>query len=135
MKIGFSFGKCIRDIVLGKVNIDDVLLIVARTRMADMDAVRQVISDYMLRRDYLSGLDEEACQEIGAELYMTGRVHQARLDGSNMLFAWSGSVADEGVWADIVPSTHMNEQVKEAWNHYRFLLNMTASIPEKEIYR
>lgn len=135
MKIGFSFGKCIRDIVLGKVDVNDVLLIVARTRMADMDSVRHVISEYMFRADYLSGLDEQACQEIGAELYMTGRVHQARLDGSNMLSAWGHSVSEEGVWADIVPSTHMNEQVKEAWNHYRFLLNMTASIPEKESYR
>lgn len=135
MKIGFSFGKCIRDIVQGKVDIDDVLLIVARTRMHNVDSVRQVISNYMSRSDYLAGLDEEKCQEIGVELYVAGKVHQARLDGSNILGVWRGSVSEEGVWADVVPAAHMNEQVKEVWNHYRFLLNMTASIPEKESYQ
>jgi len=142
VKIGFSFGKCIRDIVQGKVDIDDVLLIVARTRMHNVDSVRQVISNYMSRSDYLAGLDEEKCQEIGVELYVSGKVHQARLEGSNIskhghriLDVWRGSVSEEGVWADVVPAAHMNEQVKEVWNHYRFLLNMTASIPEKESYQ
>jgi hypothetical protein len=31
MKIGFSYSRCVRDIVEGDVNIDDVLIIIART--------------------------------------------------------------------------------------------------------
>jgi hypothetical protein len=31
MKIGLSYSRCIRDIVEGKVDIDDVLVIIART--------------------------------------------------------------------------------------------------------
>jgi hypothetical protein len=132
MKIGFSFGRCIRDIVRGEVDIDDVLVIVARTRMPDLEAVEKVISEYMWRQDYLHGLDEVECQRVGAELFESGRVHQARLEGGN---PWGMKMAHEdAVWADVVPTTHMDEQVKEAWNHYRFLLNMTSDIPTKEVY-
>ena len=31
MKIGLSYSRCVRDIVDGKVDIDDVLVIIART--------------------------------------------------------------------------------------------------------
>jgi hypothetical protein len=133
MKIGFSFGRCIRDIARGEVDINDVLVIVARTRMPDLESVVKVISDYMYRNDYLVGLDEGECQAIGAQLFESGRVHQARMESGNI---WGmGAAHNDAVWADVVPTTHMNNQVKEAWNHYRFLLNMTSNIPEKEIYK
>jgi hypothetical protein len=133
MKIGFSFGRCIRDIVKGEVDINDVLVIIARTRMPTVEAVSNVISDYMYREDYLYGLDEEKCQEVGVQLFEAGLVHQARLNSDN---AWGiGMAHGDAVWADAVPTTHMNDQVKEAWNHYRFLLNMTSNIPEQEIYK
>ena len=133
MKIGFSFGRCIRDIARGEVDINDVLVIVARTRMPDLESVNMVISDYMYRDGYLIGLDEDLCQSIGAQLFESGRVHQARMESGNI---WGmGAAHNNAVWADVVPTTHMNDQVKEAWNHYRFLLNMTSNIPEKEIYK
>ena len=31
MKIGLSYSRCIRDIIEGKVEIDDILIIIART--------------------------------------------------------------------------------------------------------
>ena len=31
MKIGLSYSRCVRDIVDGKVDLDDVLVIIART--------------------------------------------------------------------------------------------------------
>ena len=133
MKIGVSFGRCIRDIARGEVDINDVLVIVARTRMPDLESVQKVIAEYMYREDYLLGLNEEECQSIGAQLFESGLVHQARLESGNI---WGmGMAHGNAVWADVVPTTHMNEQVKEAWNQYRFLLNMTSNIPEKEIYK
>lgn len=133
MKIGFSFGRCIRDIVRGDVDIDDVLVIVARTHMTTSEQVANVIAEYMYRNDYLLGLDEDECQQVGAELFESGRVHQARLESGNI---WGMGLAHgDAVWADVVPTTNMNDQVKEAWNHYRFLLNMTSNIPEADIYK
>lgn len=134
MKIGFSFGRCIRDIVNGDVDINDVLVIIARTRMENLAVVMSVIDDYMSRPGYLVGLDEQRCREVGTELFQSGRVHQPRTEADSY-FGWH-KVAENAIWADVAPTTYMNEQVKEAWNHYRFLLNMTTpNIPEKEDYK
>ena len=37
MKIGLSYSRCVRDIVDGKVDIDDVLIIVSRTNFDPRD--------------------------------------------------------------------------------------------------
>jgi len=58
MKIGFSFGRCIRDIVNGEVGYDDVAWIISGTSVKDAEGAKFVIEDYMHRRDYLEGLDE-----------------------------------------------------------------------------
>jgi hypothetical protein len=101
--------------------------------MPDLESVQKVIADYMYREDYLLGLNEEECQSIGAQLFESGLVHQARLESGNI---WGmGMAHSDAVWADVVPTTHMSEQVKDAWNQYRFLLNMTSNIPQKEIYK
>lgn len=33
LKIGFSFGRCVRDIVCGQIKLDDVSCIIARTQL------------------------------------------------------------------------------------------------------
>ena len=37
MKIGLSYSRCVRDIVDGKVDINDVLVIIARTNFDPRD--------------------------------------------------------------------------------------------------
>lgn len=130
MKIGFSFGRCIKDIVNGTMDYEDVLVIIARTRMPDEATVANVINEYMYREHYLEGLDREQCLEVGLRLFNEGKVHQARL--SAMSFGRGPAAV---VWADVVPTTDMDEQVKEAWNHYRFLLNLTSKLPDEETIR
>ena len=87
MKIGFSFGRCIRDIVNDEVSYDDVAWIISGTALRDEEAVRFCIQDYLYRRDYLEGLDEETCMDIGLRLFKEGKVFQPRLQeiraGSN----------------------------------------------------
>jgi len=65
MKIGFSFGRCIRDIVNDEVGYDDVAWIISGTALRDEEAVRFCIQDYMYRHDYLEGLDETTCMDVG----------------------------------------------------------------------
>jgi len=79
MKIGFSLGRCIRDIVNGDVNYNDVAYIIAATAIRDEEQLKHVIDDYLYRRDYLEGLDEAACQKIAADLYNSGKVLQPRM--------------------------------------------------------
>jgi hypothetical protein len=55
MKIGFSFGRCLGSIVRGEVAFDDVLCLIARTRMETEAQVRGVVEVYMHRHGYLTG--------------------------------------------------------------------------------
>jgi len=126
MKIGFSFGRCIRDIVNGEVDYDDVAWIISGTAIKDEEAAKFVIRDYMYRQDYLRALDEEKCMEIGMRLYNDGKVFQPRLQGIRAFHIPEGAV-----WADMFPTNMANNlAAKTAWETYRFMLHMTAQVPE-----
>lgn len=126
MKIGFSLGRCIRDIVNGDVNYNDVAYIIAATAIRDEEQLKHVIDDYLYRRDYLEGLDEAACQKIAADLYNTGKVLQPRLQGVH-----KHQVPQDALWADMFPTNYTeNESAKRAWDNYRLMIHMTASVPE-----
>lgn len=126
MKIGFSFGRCIRDIVNGEINIDDVAWIISGTAMRDADAARAVIEDYLYRRDYLYGLDEDKCYEVGMKLYEGGKVLQPRLEG-----VYRHMIPEGALWADMLPTNMANNQAaRSAWDAYRLMIHMTTQVPE-----
>lgn len=126
MKVGFSFGRCIRDILDEKVSLDDVAWIIASTAMRDEQTVIHVIEDYTYRSDYLSGYDLEKCKEVGLELYNSGRILQPRLQGVHRHKVPAGAI-----WADLFPTNLANSNAaKSAWDNYRFMLHMTNSVPE-----
>jgi hypothetical protein len=123
VKVGFSFGRCIRDIVKGLVDINDVVVIIAGTQLENERHVELCIKSYMTRRDYLEGLDYEECLSVANKLVNTGRVHQPR--NSNV---YRGAVNNDCVWADLFPTQLTNnDMVNEAWNSYRALLNLVES--------
>ena len=129
MKIGFSFGQCVRDIVQGKVKIEDVIVIVASTRIEAREQVEAIIEDYRYRADYLLGLDEKECNTIALHLWDTGKIHQPRIHGTHR-----GSVQADCVWADVLPSpATSNASLQEAWDHYRLLVDLTVGTPEKAV--
>jgi len=76
MKIGFSLGRCIRDVVNGDVKLNDVAFIIASTCIRDVDHLVPVIEDYSYRSNYLSGLDQPECQRVALELWNTNRILQ-----------------------------------------------------------
>lgn len=131
MKIGFSFGRCLRDIVNGTVDYDDVYLIVSRTLIQDSTHVEGVVEEYLFRPDYLMGLDEAKCYEIGQKLYLDGKLYQPRKYGHHPRM-----VAAEALWMDLAPcilgpdtdgmDPHHAEQVVKAWKNYQLALKMTA---------
>ena len=126
MKIGFSFGRCIRDIVNGEVNYDDVAWIISGTTVKDAEGAKFVIEDYMHRQDYLEGLDQEQCMDIGMRLFNQGKVFQPRLQGIRAF-----RIPEGAVWADLFPTNgSKSDAVKKAWEAYRFMLHMTAQLPE-----
>ena len=125
MKIGFSLGRCVRDIVKGHVNIDDVAFIIAATSIHDEPQLANVIEQYMYRDDeYLYGLDEATCQAVALDLWKTNKILQPRRQGLHR-----HRQPENAVWVDMFPTlVSENHSVKTAWDAYRFMLHMVENV-------
>jgi len=125
MKIGFSLGRCVRDIVNGNVSIDDVAFIIAATNIHSEEQLKNVIQDYMYRGDdYLYGLDEEKCQTVALDLWATNKILQPRRQGMHR-----HRQPENSIWVDMFPTTpSASESVKTAWEQYRFMLHMVENV-------
>ena len=127
MKIGFSFGRCLRDLVKGTVKLDDVMCIIARTHMVTEEHVKGVITEYTHRRDYLMGLDPAECERIGLKLWKSGKILEPRANGIS-----ASSVPRDYIWMDLYPTEAdvTSDGVKEAWEAYRLMIALTEQLPE-----
>jgi hypothetical protein len=124
MKIGFSLGRCIRDIVKGEVALDDVAFIIAATNIHEQEQLVQVVDSYLYREDYLYMLDEVECQQVALELWKSNRILQPRRQGMHR-----HKQPENSVWVDMFPTLNSNnEAVKKAWDAYRFMLHMTENV-------
>jgi len=113
MKIGFSFGRCIRDIVNGDVSIDDVAFLITATK----------------EPGYLLGLDHDSCKEVAHLLWSSNRVLQPRAQGMHR-----HAQPENSVWVDMFPTQlSENQSVKTAWDNYRFMLHMTENIDSEAL--
>lgn len=124
MKIGFSLGRCVRDIVLGKVSEDDVAFIITATCIREKDQIDAVIIDYMYRQDYLAGLSDHDCLRVAHSLWDSNKLIQPRREGIHR-----HKQPADSVWVDMFPTiASNNESVKKAWDNYRFMLHMTENV-------
>jgi len=124
MKIGFSLGRCVRDIVRGDVDIDSVAFIIAATNIISVEQLAGVVNDYMYRDEYLYGLVEDECQRVALELWNSNRILQPRRQGMGRHKQPANSI-----WVDMFPTVNSNnEAVKKAWDGYRFMLHMVENV-------
>ena len=124
MKVGFSFGRCLRDIVTGEVDYNDVLVLITRTHMEELEHVIGVVDQYLSVRHYLGGLDAVTCHEIATNLWLDGKIHQPRMYGQSY-----ASRPENLIWMDLFPSVtkDVNPMVQEAWENYRMTLSLAHS--------
>jgi hypothetical protein len=124
VKIGFSLGRCIRDIVMGRISEDEVAFIIAATCIREIEQLDPVIQDYMYRDDYLYGLDEQECIRVAHSLWNNNKLIQPRREGIHR-----HKQPENSVWVDMFPTElSTNEPVKKAWDAYRFMLHMTENV-------
>lgn len=124
MKIGFSLGRCIRDIVMGKISEDEVAFIITATCIREVEQLGPVIQDYMYRNDYLAGLDEAECQRVALSLWNNNKLIQPRREGIHRHKQPANSI-----WVDMFPTElSENEAVRKTWDAYRFMLHMTENV-------
>ena len=124
MKIGFSLGRCIRDIVTGEVSLDNIAFIIAATNIHTEEQLGQVVDSYLYRDDYLYMLDAAECQQVALALWNSNRILQPRRQGMHRHMQ-----PENAVWVDMFPTVNSNnEAVKKSWDAYRFMLHMTENV-------
>ncbi len=133
MKIGFSLGRCIRDIVNGEVDINDVAFLITATYVKTDVQLENVISTYMYEPGYLIDLDFDKCLEVARQLWNTNRILQPRAQGLHR-----HAQPENAIWVDIFPTINSdNDSVKKAWDAYRFMIHMVENVDTEatEVFR
>lgn len=125
MLIGTSLGKCVKDILDGKVKEEDVFFIASNTMCPDLPRLMDVIETYYHERSYVPAYDMtehslEDAKAIAQRLYENGQLHQPRcftdVHRAHLL---------NDTWYEIAPtpSTH-NQSVMDAYGQYRMLADL-----------
>ena len=126
MKIGLSLSRCMRDVYEGRVEENDVLVIIART---DVDPHvdthwSNIWEGYLyggLSNPEWAGLEdhEEGMRKLLCEMYDDGKIHQPRQFGAH-------PVHMPYYWLDcaVQPEDHTPAQQK-AWDKYKMITGLS----------
>ena len=141
MKIGLSYSRCVRDIVEKNVNIDDVLVIIARTDFDPRDDEQWApiwkgycSGSFLNMNMEWGGYDpnnaehEKLFRDVSLELYNQGKFHQPRQFGAHprrMPQYWLETV---------LPSEELdrNPAAKAAWEKFQTVACLTSVKLDKE---
>ena len=126
MKVGLSFSRCLRDIFEGKVERDEVLVIIARTDLNphNDNHWNNVWEGYttggMSHPEWAQYKDAYiAFRKIAIELYDAGKIHQPRQFNSHpprLPYYWLDC---------IVPENEHNPSQQKAWENYKIITGLS----------
>ena len=137
MKIGLSYSRCVRDIVDGTVDINDVLIIITRTNFDPRDDEQwrgiwigyhdSMGSSNPEWRNYPPE-DEDRFRSASIELLESGKLHQPRQFGAHprrMPYYW----LETGL-----PDNELERfpAVKLAWDHFQTVAGLSGVKLNKE---
>ena len=141
MKIGLSYSRCILDIVEGRVDLDDVLVVVARTDFDPRDDNQWsgIWSGYCLgglsnaewgNYDYNSKEDEDKFRNVSIHLWEQGKFHQPRKFGARP------SRRPEYWLETFLPDEELdrNPAVKTAWEQFQVVAGLSGAKLDKGYY-
>lgn len=138
MKIGLSYSRCVRDIVEGKVTMDDVLVVITRTDFDpnDDEQWKGIWAGYC-KGSYLNmnmewiGYDhdnpehEKLFRDASIDLWKSGKFFQPRQFGAHprrLPYIWLETIlVDEDL--------DQNPALKAAWNNFQ----ITSALCSKNI--
>jgi hypothetical protein len=137
MKIGLSYSRCIKDIVDGRVDIDDVLVLITRTDFDphNDDQWKGIWIGYGggTENGYTAGFfshsnpewagyhDEAQFRNVSIELYDLGKMHQPRKFGAH-------PTRRPEIWLEaVLPSSELarNPAAQDAWDHFQTVAGLT----------
>jgi hypothetical protein len=137
MKIGLSYSRCIRDIVDGVIDIDDVLVVIARTDFDPHDDEQWagIWHGYHIRDGWSNPEwanyppeDEDRFRSVSIELWESGKFHQPRKFGAH-------PARRPEIWLEtVLPSSELesNPAAKKAWESFQTIAGLTNVNLDKE---
>jgi len=136
MKIGLSYSRCVRDIVDGVVDINDVLIVIARTNFDPNDdeqwagiwaGYRIGFMSHPEWADYPDE-DEDRFRAVSIQLWSDGKFHQPRKFGAHQ-------TRRPEIWLEaVLPSSELqkNAAAKDAWDSFQVIAGLTNVKLDKE---
>jgi hypothetical protein len=134
MKIGLSYSRCVKDIVDGKVDIDDVLVLITRTDFDPQDDTQwngiwqgygggQTFGSPFSNPEWIdyTAEDEDRFRSVSIELWKSGKLHQPRRFGAH-------PIRRSEIWLEtVLPSSELdsNPTAKHAWDHFQTVAGLT----------
>lgn len=137
MKIGLSYSRCVRDIVDGKVDIKDVLVLITRTDFdphndEDWNSIwNGYHNSYGLGHREWRNYPPEAeakFRDISMDLYDSGKIHQPRKFGAH-------PQRRSEIWLEaVLPSSELetNPAAKKAWDQFQVIAGLTSVKLDKD---
>lgn len=137
MKIGLSYSRCVRDIVDGVVDINDVMIIIARTDFDPRvdEEWTSIWHGYHRRSGWgnpewanYADEDEDRFRSVSIELWESGRLHQPRKFGAH-------AVRRPEYWLETVlvdEDLESRPAVKAAWDQFQMLAGLTNTVMDKD---
>jgi len=139
MKIGLSYSRCVLDIVEGRVDIEDVLVLITRTDFDPRDDVQWsgIWQGYTLgglsnpewtTYDLHNKDHEDKFRSVSIMLYEDGKMHQPRKFGARPR-------RRPEFWLEtILPSDELecNPMAKQAWNKFQTVAGLTGIKLDKD---
>ena len=132
MKIGLSYSRCVRDIVDGKVDIHDVLVLITRTDFNphDDDQWQGIWQGYRMRSgwsnpewyDY-ADTDEHKFRGVSMELWDSGKLHQPRKFGTRphrLPYYWLETIVSDN-------DLENSPAVKDAWDKFQMVSGLRGT--------
>jgi hypothetical protein len=140
MKIGLSYSRCVRDIVDGVVDIDDVLVVIARTDFDPHDdaqwagiwegyaggsapqTMRGLFGGSNPEWFGTSDEDEDRYRSVSIELWETGKFHQPRKFGAH-------PARRPEIWLEaVLPNSELeaNPAAKMAWDKFQTIAGLSS---------
>ena len=144
MKIGLSYSRCVRDIAEGRVDIDDVLVIIARTDFDPCDdeqwaniwaAYGGGYPEFDSTRgfsrsapEWAGQTDEALFRGVSVDLWKSGKFHQPRKFGAH-------PSRRQEIWLEaVLPDSELESRpaVKDAWDQFQMLAGLTNTKLDRE---
>jgi hypothetical protein len=134
MKIGLSYSRCVRDIVDGTVDINDVLIVIARTNFDPHNDEQwkgiwegygggQTFGSPFSNPEWIDypAEDEAKFRSVSCDLWDQGKFHQPRKFGAHPYRR------DEFWLETCLPSSELerNPAAKIAWNNFQIVAGLT----------